>query len=100
MIVVCQMIISYSFYYQKFYNKDVIIIYLFMYKFTKTKLKAVGELMIKTADGVEFELHLHNVSFDDKNEVIEIDACSETYWINGNDIIYCWIHKVGVESEK
>jgi len=49
---------------------------------------------------VEFELHLHNVSFDDKNEVIEIDAGSETYWINGNDIIYCWIHKVGVESEK
>ena len=71
-----------------------------MYKFTKTKLKTVGELMIKTADGVEFELHLHNVSFDDKNEVIEIDAGSETYWIKGNDIIYCWIHKVGVESEK
>ena len=43
---------------------------------------------------MEFELHLHNVSFDDKNEVIEIDAGSETYWINGNDIMYCWIHKV------
>ena len=71
-----------------------------MYQFTKTKLKTVGELMIKTADGVEFELHLHNVTFDDKNEVVEIDAGSETYWINGKEIAYCWTHRVGVEEKK
>ena len=71
-----------------------------MFQFIQNKLKTAGELMIKTGDGVEFELHLHNVTFDNKNEVIEINAGSETYWINPKEIIYCWIHRVGAESEK
>ncbi len=49
--------------------------------------------MVKTSDGQEFELHLHNTTFDDRNEVIQIETGQETYWLAGSQIVYCWIHR-------
>ena len=65
-----------------------------MYNVVKNKLKETGELMIKVSDGQTFELHLHNVKFHDRERLIELDAGAETYWINGDDIVYMWIHRV------
>ena len=65
-----------------------------MYKQVKSTLVKVGELMIKTADGQTFELHLHNTKFDDASQVITLDAGNETYWINGDQVVYMWIHRV------
>lgn len=65
-----------------------------MYKHVKATLKRTGELMIRMADGADFELHLHNVTFKDAEEMIEIDAGDETYWLDGNQVIYMWIHRV------
>ncbi len=65
-----------------------------MYKQVKELLKKSGELMIKVSDGQTFELHLHNVKFDDEAELIELDAGVETYWINGNEVVYMWVHRV------
>lgn len=65
-----------------------------MYQNVKKKLKETGELMIKTSNGDKFELHLHNVKFDDQKKIITIDAGTETYWINGNEVSYMWIHRV------
>jgi hypothetical protein len=65
-----------------------------MYAHVKEKLKEAGELMIKISDGQTFELHLHNTTFHDKDKVIELDASSETYWINGHEVVYTWIHRV------
>jgi hypothetical protein len=65
-----------------------------MYKNVKNALQKSGELMIKAADGQTFELHLHNVTFDDANELVVLDAGTETYWIKGQDIIYMWVHRV------
>ncbi len=65
-----------------------------MYKLVKENLQKSGEVMIKTSDGDKFELHLHNTRFDDENEVVIIDAATQTYWISGKEIVYMWIHKV------
>lgn len=64
-----------------------------MYKDVKFALMKSGELMIKAADGQTFELHLHNVEFDDEKELIILDAGNETYWIDGNQVVYMWIHR-------
>ncbi len=64
-----------------------------MYEFVKKTLKEVGELMIKTSEGTMFELHIHNVSFDDQNKLIIIETGVEKYWIDGNQIAYVWIHR-------
>lgn len=64
-----------------------------MYEDVKNLLKEAGEVMITVADGKKFELHLHNVTFDDTNKRIKIEGANETYWIDGNQIVYYWIHK-------
>ncbi|MEX1112626.1 MAG: hypothetical protein WEC84_04130 [Candidatus Andersenbacteria bacterium] len=64
-----------------------------MYEYIKSKLQQAGEVMIKSTEGQMFELHLHNTSFDDARRMIEIDAGTEVYWINGEEIAYAWIHK-------
>ena len=65
-----------------------------MYQSVKQTLKEAGELMVKVSDGQTFELHLHNTEFDDRKELIKLDAGTETYWINGNEIVYMWVHRV------
>ena len=64
-----------------------------MYKQVKKALQVNGELMIMVADGRKFELHLHNVKFDDPNHLIFIDGAKELYWIDGEQVLYYWIHK-------
>jgi len=65
-----------------------------MYDQIKQTLSRVGELMIKVSDGQTFELHLHNVEFDDQSQMITLDAGTETYWINADQVVYMWIHRV------
>ena len=65
-----------------------------MYEQIKDKLTQAGELMIKVSDGQTFELHLHNTKFDDANKMIELDAGTETYWINADQVVYMWVHRV------
>ena len=65
-----------------------------MYLNVKRALKQSGELMIKVADGQTFELHLHNTKFEDRNKMIVLDAGAETYWINGDEVVYMWVHRV------
>ncbi len=69
-----------------------------MYKLVKGTLQKTGELMIKMSDGETFELHLHNIKFHDDKELIEIDGGDETYWLNGNEVIYMWIHRHAKED--
>lgn len=64
-----------------------------LYKQVKKALKASGELMIQMADGKTFELHIHNTTFDDASSLIELDAAIEKYWLDGNQVIYMWIHR-------
>ncbi len=64
-----------------------------MYQQVKDTLKKCGELMIKTSDGQKFELHLHNAKFHDRDKLIELDAGQESYWIDGQQVVYMWIHR-------
>ena len=65
-----------------------------MFAFLKKMVAEVGELMIKTADGQTFELHKHNTKFDEETKMIILDAGAETYWINPEQVVYSWIHRV------
>ncbi|GIW63334.1 MAG: hypothetical protein KatS3mg091_136 [Patescibacteria group bacterium] len=65
-----------------------------MYDKIKSALEKAGELMIKVSDGQTFELHLHNTKFHNDSRLIELDAGSETYWINAEEVVYMWIHRV------
>lgn len=64
-----------------------------MYEAVKTKLKEAGELMVWMDSGVEHELHLHNVTFNDEDHVFKIDAADEIHWIDGDAIERYWLHK-------
>ncbi len=64
-----------------------------MYRYVKSKLNEAGEIMVMLSNGTKFELHLHNTRFDDKAHLIEINTGVELYWINGDEIIYSWIHR-------
>ncbi|MDY6770352.1 MAG: hypothetical protein SV186_00170 [Candidatus Nanohaloarchaea archaeon] len=64
-----------------------------MYEQVKHKLKEAGEVMVWMDSGVEHELHLHNVSFHDDNNVFKVDAADEIHWINGDKIERYWVHK-------
>ena len=68
-----------------------------MYKQAKKLLKDSGELMVKISDGQTFELHLHNTTFQDNTSTIIVETGGETYWINGEEIIYAWIHRAAKE---
>ena len=65
-----------------------------VYEFIKKHVAGSGELMVKVADGQKFELHIHNTKFDEKEKMIVLDAGAETYWINPDQIVYMWIHRV------
>ncbi len=61
-----------------------------MYKQVKQALKENGELMIMVADGKKFELHLHNVKFDDTNHLIFVDGAKwpPTYSGTGHEEVF------------
>jgi len=65
----------------------------------KKELEQSGEVMLKLGSGEKIELHKHNVSFDESNQEIKVDAASETYWIPSDAIAYYWIHREGIEKE-
>lgn len=63
------------------------------YNALKQALNTNGELMIKTDNGDKFELHKHNVTFNDSKKEIVVDGAVETFWIDANKVSYYWIHK-------
>ncbi|MEM0476565.1 MAG: hypothetical protein QW367_02925 [Candidatus Aenigmatarchaeota archaeon] len=67
------------------------------YEALKRAVEEFGEVMIKTDSGDTFELHKHNVTFDDTTKTIRIDAVSEIFWIDAEKIEYYWIHKKAKE---
>ena len=69
------------------------------YNAIKSSLDKNGELMIRLDTGDKIELHKHNVSFEDANKEIVIDAGTETIWIPADKIAYYWIHREGFEKE-
>ncbi len=64
----------------------------------KSSVEKNGEVMIKLGSGEEFELHKHNVKFDDNTQEIILDASSETFWIDVNSVSYYWIHREGAKK--
>ena len=68
------------------------------YEFIKNALEKKGELMIKTDNGEKFELHKHNVKFNDDNKIIEIDGGDQVFWLDSKKIAYYWIHKEARDS--
>ncbi len=65
----------------------------------KDILDDMGELMLMTDTGEKFELHKHNVQFDEQKDAIVIDAASETFWLDPAKIAYYWIHKEAKEEK-
>ena len=65
----------------------------------KEILDEMGELMLMTDTGEKFELHKHNVQFDEQKDAIVIDASSETFWLDPTKIAYYWIHKEAKEEK-
>jgi len=65
----------------------------------KETLEQNGEVMLRLETGEKIELHKHNVTLDDSNEEIKVDAGTETYWIPADTVAYYWIHKEGIEKE-
>ena len=70
------------------------------YQALKSCLEKNGEVMIKTDNGQQIELHKHNVKFDDSTKEIIVDSSSETYWIDSDKVSYYWIHREGFESKE
>ncbi|MEM5802054.1 MAG: hypothetical protein QXQ18_01575 [Candidatus Aenigmatarchaeota archaeon] len=63
------------------------------YNALKKALEENGELMLVTDSGSKFEIHKHNVTFDDKTKMIKIDAADEIFWLDTGKIEYYWVHK-------
>ena len=64
-----------------------------MYTFVKDALTKSGELMVQMADGQMFELHTQNTEFEDDPERIVINGGQNKYWLDGNEVLYFWIHR-------
>jgi hypothetical protein len=64
-----------------------------MYDNVKQKLHDAGEVMVLMDSGEEHELHLHNATFNDQDQLIKVDAADEIHWIAGDKIERYWIHK-------
>jgi hypothetical protein len=48
--------------------------------------------MVMSDSGEKFELHKHNVRFDEKSDLIEIDGGTKRFWLLPSKIAYYWIH--------
>ena len=51
-----------------------------------------GELMVMSDTGEKFELHKHNVKFDESSDLVEIDGGSKKFWLIPSKIAYYWTH--------
>lgn len=56
------------------------------------QLKEWGEIMITTASGATFELHLGDTTFDFENRVILLKAPDSQYVIDGDAVDYIYKH--------
>lgn len=64
----------------------------------QTLLDEKGELMVKSDTGEKFELHKHNVKFNDNSDTIEIDAGTKKFWLIPSKIAYYWTHDKALED--
>lgn len=55
-------------------------------------LNEKGELMVMSDTGEKFELHKHNVKFDQSSDLIEIDGGTKKFWLIPSKIAYYWTH--------
>lgn len=55
-------------------------------EFVEQQLKEWGELIITTAGGSTFELHLGDTEFDLENRVIQLKAPDARYVIDGDSV--------------
>ena len=51
-----------------------------------------GELMVMSDTGEKFELHKHNVKFDDSSGLVEVDGGTKKFWLIPSKIAYYWTH--------
>lgn len=51
-----------------------------------------GEVMVMSDTGEKFELHKHNVKFDESADLVEIDGGTKKFWLIPSKIAYYWIH--------
>ncbi|MCV0411344.1 hypothetical protein [Nitrosopumilus sp.] len=51
-----------------------------------------GELMVMSDTGEKFELHKHNVKFDESSDLVEIDGGTKKFWLIPSKIAYYWTH--------
>jgi len=51
-----------------------------------------GELMVMSDTGEKFELHKHNVKFDDSSDLIEVDGGTKKFWLIPSKIAYYWTY--------
>lgn len=58
----------------------------------QTLLDEKGELMVMSDTGEKFELHKHNVDFDESSDTIEIDGGTKKFWLIPSKIAYYWTH--------
>ena len=62
-----------------------------MYHRLTQAIEEKGEVMVKTVDGSELELHKHTVEAEDE-PYIRVDADDETHWLDTSKVVRYWIH--------
>lgn len=55
-------------------------------EFVQKELQAWGEIIIITASGAKFELHLGDTEFDTEERVIRLKSSSSRYVIDGDSV--------------
>lgn len=51
-----------------------------------------GEVMVETASGETYELHKHNVEFEDE-PYVKVEADGALHWIDTTFVERYWIHE-------
>jgi len=51
-----------------------------------------GELMVMSDTGEKFELHKHNVKFNESSDLVEVDGGTKKFWLIPSKIAYFWTH--------
>jgi hypothetical protein len=58
-----------------------------------------GELMVMSDTGEKFELHKHNVKFDESADLVEVDGGTKKFWLIPSKIAYFWTHDKAREEK-
>mgnify|MGYP006290077335 FL=1 len=62
-----------------------------MYHRLTEAVDEMGEVMVKTVDGSELELHKHSVEKDEE-PFIRVEGDDETHWVDTTKVVRYWIH--------